>query len=122
MKLQHLFLFSMLAIVAACSSDDKAKMAAIGSDFSKKAIPPVDEQFNKQPANTILSFLQWYRAHEPELKKIELVNHSANPDSAQYYVVNDAGADQYLAELEKSGFVTERYIKQWRTYLAQCSE
>jgi hypothetical protein len=50
------------------------------------------------------------------------VSLSNNPDSAKYYVVNDAGAEQYLASLQKSGYVTDNYISKWREYFRKCND
>lgn len=123
MKLQKRFIVCIWVLVAACSSADKTKMQGIGSGYAVDAsTPPSDEAFKKQPAGTILNFLRWYRANVSQLKKIEVVTHSSNPDSAMYYVVNTAGTEQYLDQLQKSGFVSEKYLDKWRTYFSKCNE
>jgi len=122
MKLQKQLTICIWFALAACSSADKTNMPNIGNSFAVDAIPPADEAFNKQPAASILNFLRWYRAHSSELKKIEIVTHSMNPDSAKYYVVNAAGTEQYLDELKKSGFVSDKYIARWRAYFNMVNE
>ena len=122
MKLQKQLTICIWFALAACSSADKTKMPNIGNNFAVDAIPPSDQAFNKQPAASILNFLRWYRAHSSDLKKIEIVTHSANPDSAKYYVVNAAGTEQYLDELKKSGFVSDKYIARWRAYFNMYTE
>ena len=122
MKLQKQLAICIWFVLAACSSADKTKVPALGNNFAVNAVPPTDEAFNKQPANTILNFLRWYRAHISELKKIEMVTHSANPDSANSYVVNEAATEQYMNELQKSGFVSDKYIARWRMYFNNCVE
>jgi hypothetical protein len=122
MKLQKQLTICIWFALAACSSADKTKMPNIGNKFAVDAIPPSDQAFNKQPAASILNFLRWYRAHSSDLKKIEIVTHSANPDSANYYVVNAAGTEQYLDELKKSGFVSDKYIARWRAYFNMINE
>lgn len=122
MKLQNQLTICLLFSLAACSSTDKTKEAAISTNnYAVNAVPPSDEAFNKQPANTILNFLRWYRASSQQLKKIEMVTRSSNPDSANYYVLNDVAAEQYLDELKKSGFVSDKYIAKWRAYFKKCS-
>ncbi|THU35928.1 hypothetical protein FAM09_21285 [Niastella caeni] len=122
MRLQTQLVICLLLVLAACSSADKNKMSNIGNTFAVEAVPPSDDAFNKQPAASILNFLRWYRAHIQELKKIEIVTHSTNPDSAKYYVVNTAGTERYLNELKKSGFVSDKYIDRWRAYFNMVSE
>jgi hypothetical protein len=122
MKLQTHLTICIWFVLAACSSADKTKMPALGNNFAVDATPPSDEAFNKQPAGTILNFLQWYRSNVTQIKQIELVNHSTNPDSSNYYVVNADGAEQYLDAFQKSGFVTDNYIDKWREYFRKCND
>lgn len=122
MKLQKQLTICIWFALAACSSADNNKLTGIGSNYAVNATPPSDEAFNKQPAANILNFLRWYRANSQQLKKIELVTHSTNPDSANYYVVNAAGTEKYLDELKKSGFVSDKYIAWWRAYFNMVNE
>jgi hypothetical protein len=122
MKLQTSLTICGWVLLAACSSAEKPNMPAIGNNYSVNATPPADEAFKKQPAGTIMNFLRWYRANVHQLKKIELVKHSSNPDSSMYYVVNDAGTEQLLAALEQSGFVTDSYLNRWRAYFKNCND
>jgi len=122
MKLQKQLAICIWFALAACSSADNNKLTGIGSNYAVNAIPPSDDAFNKQPAANILNFLRWYRANSQQLKKIELVTHSTNPDSASYYVVNAAGTEKYLDELKKSGFVSDKYIAWWRAYFNMVNE
>jgi hypothetical protein len=122
MKLQQQLTICIWFALAACSSADKTNVPDIGSNYAANAIPPSDQAFNKQPAASILNFLRWYRAHSSDLKKIEIVTHSMNPDSATYYVVSAAGTEQYLNEIKKSGFVSDKYIARWRAYFNRINE
>ena len=122
MKLQTQLTICIWFVLAACSSADNNKLTGIGSNYAVNATPPSDDAFNKQPAANILNFLRWYRANSQQLKKIELVTHSTNPDSASYYVVNAAGTEKYLDELKKSGFVSDKYIAWWRAYFNMVNE
>jgi len=122
MKLQNQLAFGVWALMAACSSASTPNMPAISNNYAVNATPPSDQAFNKQPAGTILNFLRWYRANAPQLKQIQLVSHSANPDSSQYYVINEAGTEQYLAAMQKSGFVSNSYLNEWRAYFKKCDE
>jgi len=120
MKLQKHLTICIFVLLAACSSADKNKMQGLGGNVALDATPPSDEAFKKQPAGTVLNFLRWYRANINQIKKIEMVSHSSNPDSAMYYVVNTNGTEKYLDELQKSGFVSEKYLYKWRAYFNSC--
>lgn len=122
MKLQKHLTVCIWALLAACTSADKTKMPPIGNKFAADAPPATDEAFKKQPAGTVLNFLRWYRSNVHQLKKIEIVTHSTNPDSSMYYVVNDAGTEQYLEALKQSGFVSDTYITNWRAYFKKCND
>jgi hypothetical protein len=122
MKLQKQLTICIWFALAACSSADNSKLTGIGSNMAINAIPPSDEAFNKQPANNILNFLRWYREKGQQLKKIELVTRSTNPDSANFYVVNEAATEKYLSALQNSGYVSEKFITKWRFYFKKCSE
>jgi hypothetical protein len=122
MKLQYQLAFCLWFVFSACSSADKTNMKTIGTNYALDVTPPSDEAFKKQPAGTILSFLRWYRSNVPELKKIEILSHSTNPDSSAYFVVNEAGTEQFLTALQQSGFVSDNYIARWRMYFKTCDE
>ena len=123
MKIQH-YAICTWVFLASCASGEKTNMPVIGNTAALNAAPPAaaDEAFKKQPAGTILSFLRWYRSNVNELKKIELVTHAANPDSARYYVVNMEGTEKFLGALQQSGFVTDSYLNRWRAYIRKCND
>jgi hypothetical protein len=64
----------------------------------------------------VIDFLKWYRDNEPMLKKIRMVNNFGDNDTAKSYTVNFSGTEQYLNELDKSGYFTQHYIDVWRKY------
>jgi hypothetical protein len=115
MKIQKHLAVGILVIFAACSGNN-AKMNGIGNGFSVDAPLPADNPFRLQPANTIIQFLRWYRNNVKEIKQIQLLTHSSNPDSSQYLVVNMPATEQYLAKLQSSGFVSDKYVDMWRRY------
>jgi hypothetical protein len=122
MKLHTHLTICIWFVLAACSSADKTKMPPIGSNVAVDGTPPTDTAFTKQPAGTILNFLKWYRTNVKQIKQIELVRHSTDPDSSSYYIVNAEGSEQYLDALQKSGFVTDNYIAKWREYFRKCND
>lgn len=120
--LQHVTVCTWLVLAAACTSTDKSKIPLPGNDFAVNAPPPTDESFNKQPANTILNFLRWYRYNVTHIKQIELLNKSTDPESAGAFAVNFPGTEQYLDEMKKSGFISDKYVTNWRDYFKKADE
>jgi hypothetical protein len=114
MKTQKHLVIVAWVILAACSGNNSR--IAIGNGFSVDAPLPADNPFRLQPANTIIQFLRWYRHNVKEINQINLLTHSSNPDSSQYLVVNMAATEEYLGKLQRSGFVSDKYIDMWRRY------
>jgi len=114
MKTQKHLVIVAWVILAACSGNNSK--ITIGNGFSVDAPLPADNPFRLQPANTIIQFLRWYRNNVKEIKQIDLVTHSSNPDSSKYLVVNMAATEQYLGKLQSSGYVSDKYVDMWRRY------
>jgi hypothetical protein len=114
MKTQKHLVIVAWVILAACSGNNSK--IAIGNSFSVDAPLPKDNPFRLQPANTIIQFLRWYRNNVKEIKQIQLLTHSGNPDSSKYLVVNMQATEEYLGKLQKSGFISDKYIDMWRRY------
>lgn len=106
-------------MLAACSNGTTTKVANIGTSYNAAAALPAESPFRKQPAGTVLNFFKWYRSNADRLKKIKLVD-KITVDTASYYAVNFTATEQYLAELQKSGFVSDQYIGYWRNYFSKC--
>jgi hypothetical protein len=119
--LQHLTVGMGLVLLAACTSTD-SKLPIPGNNLAVNAPPAEDDGFKLQPANTILSFLQWYRHNVTRIKQIEMVSPSTDPKMNGAYAVNFTATEQYLDELKKSGFVSDKYIANWRDYFKQADE
>ena len=98
-----LLLLSFLFFFSACSSPEKKE---------------------QQPEKVITYFLNWYKDNMHSLGKIELVNNSNNTtyDSTKFYTVNFDSTEKYLTAFKKSGFVSGKYIDQWRQYFKRCDD
>jgi hypothetical protein len=107
-------------MLVACSGEN-TRLPNIGTDYNATANLPAESPFRKQPAGTVLNFFKWYRSNVGRLKKIELVTKTAT-ESGNVYAVNFTGTETYLAEMQKSGFVSEEYIDHWREYFKKCDE
>ena len=67
------------------------------------------------PKKVVLDFLKWYKENRERLDKFDLV--SGKPgDSTKAYRVDFNETEKYLAELKKSGFVSDKYIDSFRQY------
>ena len=111
----------MWVMLAACSNGASSKVTAIGASYKTTSALPAESPFRKQPAGTVLNFFQWYRNNVNQLKKIKLVD-KITVDTVSYYAVNFTATEQYLAEMKKSGFVSEEYIRYWRNYFKKRDE
>ncbi len=89
--------------------------------FSACSSPEKKEQ---QPEKVITDFLNWYKDNMHSLGKIELVNNSNNAtyDSTKFYAVNFDSTEKYLTAFKNSGFVSDKYIDQWRQYFKRCDD
>ncbi len=70
----------------------------------------------KEPVKTVINFLKWYKENEKRLSKIQLVNMPPIEETNSFYTVNFDETERYLTELKESGFVSDKYLEQWRDY------
>ncbi|MEI7597436.1 MAG: hypothetical protein WCK02_16930 [Bacteroidota bacterium] len=116
MKILFLVIISFFLI--ACTSKENSKHengANLRNDSIKYAVSYKDQ------LKVVVDFLYWYRDYESNSHKINMVNNCTNKfDSTKFYSVNFKGTEQYLSDMKKSGFLSEKYIEQWRTYFKQC--
>lgn len=84
---------------------------------------PAEESHSirQQPAKTIMGFLTWYRDNQV-IQTFKLVDNSNNIpfDPTLFYAVNFSETERYLAALKASGYVSEKYLDQWRAYFKKC--
>lgn len=78
----------------------------------------------ESPSKVVKKFIAWYAQNLHRLQTINLVG--AAPlvpnDTTQYYVVNFAATEQYLQELQQSGYISGTYVENWRNYFARADE
>lgn len=82
------------------------------------SLPTID-----QPTKTIVDFLDWYR-HSAYYHSNAFVNNVAQEysDTAKYYSVNFIETEKYLDTLKATGWISEKYIVQWRQYFTDCQK
>jgi hypothetical protein len=113
------FIICILAILTACSSNEKKNTP---SDTSTN-IPADNFALDEQPAKTIIDFLKWYRDNENKVGG-GWVNNASNEtyDSTKFYSVNFEATEKYLTELKLTGFISDKYIDKWREYFKKCDK
>ena len=76
----------------------------------------------KEPVKTVVDFLKWYRENHEKISKIQMVNMPPVEDTDSFYTVNFDETEGYLTLLKKSGFVSDRYLQQWRDYFKKAGK
>ncbi|WP_020595624.1 hypothetical protein [Spirosoma panaciterrae] len=77
--------------------------------------PPTETTAVRQ---TVVDFLNWYKANMLSISKINLVDQKPGKP----YAVNFKSTEQYLSALKHSQLLTDRYLGEWRTYFKQRQE
>jgi len=82
----------------------------------------IQPDLTKEPVKTVVDFLKWYRENHEKISKIQMVNMPPVEDTNSFYTVNFEEIEGYLTLLKKSGFVSDRYLQQWRDYFKKASK
>lgn len=98
-----LFTICFVACNTSGSNETKTDSLEVSNDDTAAA---------ESPDKVVIKFLEWYRDNEERLAKIELV--FGMQDTTKPYSVNVEGTKTYLAELKKSGFVSDRFLEDLR--------
>lgn len=69
-------------------------------------------------AQTVLTFLTWYKKHIQAANRIPLVNQQAG----KRYSVNMKNGERYLAYLKSSQLLTDSYLNGWQTFFKESQE
>ncbi|MFD0941644.1 hypothetical protein [Pedobacter boryungensis] len=80
----------------------------------------IQNQATVTPEQTVRSFIFWYSKNMQRLNNIQLVNQLQAP--AKPYYVNKANVAIYLAELKKSGFLSNKFLNSIEHYIGMCNE
>jgi len=79
------------------------------------------DKFNTQPEKVVIDFLLWYRENESKLG-LNMVNNSGVYDSTKFYSVNFDATEEYLNQLIRTGYISEKYTAKWRRYFLDCDK
>ena len=72
----------------------------------------------QDPLQTVKDFLKWYGVHYKEATSFGLVNQG----DGVYYSVNFGETEKFLAYMKSSGFVSDEYLNNFRTYFKEAEE
>ncbi len=118
MTLKHVLVALALASFVGCS-DVKTEQNNIATQ-SQLTAPGTDS--NKlSPAGTVVAFLNWYKENEDRLHEIDLVSGGLK-DTTTFYSVNFKETERYLAELKKSGFLSDKYLHNLRQHFKSADD
>ena len=97
-----------------------ALAAAACQSPTERATPPAPAQ--TPPARTAVQFLHWYRHQLRAADSIPLLDNATGQRPGQFYRVNFAQTEAYLALLQHGGYVSAAYLTKWRRYFRQQDE
>jgi len=107
--MRGLFLILAVLLLSDCTRPGSIKKEPISSSLA----------LNQEPTQTVISFLKWYRQHYDTINQFQLVNNYRSTDkydSTRFYSVNFSETEKYLSEIKESGYVSDQYIKKWKSY------
>jgi hypothetical protein len=84
--------------------------------------PTFGQTQNPEPTRTVVNFLEWYRVQHGRLNNIPMVNKIGRNNRPINYSINFKQTERYLSDLQRSGFISERYMRRWRAYFKECDE
>jgi len=121
-KMKHYFVILILTILFSCSSSKTENENSNNTSDTILNKSSVNYSLDEQPAKTIIDFLKWYR--ENQGIQSNLVNNSDSKtwDSTKFFSVNFAATEKYLSDLHATGFISEKYINEWRIYFKKCDK
>ncbi|MBL4577076.1 MAG: hypothetical protein JKX74_01310 [Flavobacteriales bacterium] len=77
-----------------------------------------DNRLPEQPTKTVINFLTWYKDNYESISSIQLIIWG-NDDTTIPYSVDTIGTKEYLDYFNKSGFVSDKYIRDWTDYFSE---
>ncbi|HVE61147.1 MAG TPA: hypothetical protein VNA26_04970 [Chitinophagaceae bacterium] len=112
--LKSLITFCFLTIFVSCISneDNKPKEDRLTSENASDT---------KNPETVVHNFLKWYKNNDVRLNSIPLIKGGA-PDTTTFYSVDFTQTEKYLSELKKSGFLSDKYLNDLRTYFKSSND
>lgn len=117
--MNRIVLICILATLTCCNSSGNLKEENL---ITPNYPPPLNNTLlANQPIETVRGFILWYSKNIDRLDSITLVNFNGG-DTTKSYSVNFKGAEKYLKELKNSGFISDKYIENWRIIFKQSDE
>ncbi len=76
---------------------------------------------DSKPETVVNNFLKWYKNNDARLNSIPLIKGGA-PDTTSFYSVDFTQIEKYLNELKKSGFLSDKYLNDLRSYFKNLND
>lgn len=110
---------TLLGIIALCL----VLWSCQSNNTSSNTASANSESAELQPAaNTVVAFLTWYRDNYDSVGMMNLVTGNPPGDPNSNYAVDFPATEVYLGKLKASGYISDQYVKTWRTYFIKCDE
>jgi hypothetical protein len=73
------------------------------------------------PEQAVVNFLKWYKANNERIYKINFIK-GGGLDTTTFYRVDFTQADKFIGELQKSGYLSDRFITNLQTYFKEADK
>lgn len=112
-SMNRVMFFYLALFFMACSSKQNSK--EVNTDSLTPSYPA---------SESVIGFLTWYKLHMMDLNAYNLVTNNGNesPDPSKPYSVNFPETEKYIAALQASGFVSNKFAENRRAYFKKCDE
>lgn len=100
---------ALFTLASACQSRSASR-----TEQAPTALPIITAD-SATAAQTVLTFLTWYKNHIQAANQIQLVNQEAGKS----YSVNIQNGERYLTYLKSSQLLTDSYLNGWRTFFKE---
>jgi hypothetical protein len=114
MKALYIILLA-IPFLLCCSENGQSK------DNQQKETETIDSS-NIKAANTVINFYKWYRNNQNIQNCLVKNSCSETFDSTKFYAVDFDATEKYLSTLKQTGYISDKYISDWRTYFKECDE
>lgn len=112
-----LVVFTVICFVG-CS---EGRYEQADSQSQSQLTAPRTDSNKLRPSGTVVAFLNWYKENEDRLHEIDLVSGGLK-DTTTFYSVNFKETERYLAELKKSGFLSDKYLHNLRQHFKSADD
>lgn len=107
----------VLVSLASCSTGDISQQLALQAASGSLSAAPAANS----PEKTVRKYLNWYSAHYDKLPT-NFITTVGGKDTLGYYAVDLQVTENWLTAVRNSGFLSDAYLQNWRTYFKQYAD